>query len=102
MRGGRRARYVTQFIFSLGGIDIDSPTPKGAAMSQSVDRLENLIRVLHAVAPDQLNMSNWCNCAVGHASRDQYFIDEGLPSPRLQIQSEVDNYGMQLVEVANG
>jgi hypothetical protein len=23
-------------------------------------------------------MSNWCNCAVGHASRDQYFIDEGL------------------------
>jgi hypothetical protein len=50
-------------------------------MSQSIDRLENLIRVLRGVAPGGLDMSNWCNCAVGHASRDQYFIDEGLRNP---------------------
>jgi hypothetical protein len=47
-------------------------------MSSSIDRLENLIRVLRGVAPGKLNMSNWRNCAVGRASRDQFFIDEGL------------------------
>lgn len=52
-------------------------------MSSSIDRLENLIRVPRGVAPDELNMGGWCNCAVGHASRDQYFIDEGMTNPEL-------------------
>jgi hypothetical protein len=47
-------------------------------MSRSIDRLENLVRVLRTVESVWIDMSNWCTCAVGRASRDQYFIDEGL------------------------
>lgn len=45
-------------------------------MSNSIDRLGNLIRVLHGVDLDDFDMKNWCRCACGHAGRDQYFIDE--------------------------
>jgi hypothetical protein len=47
-------------------------------MSQSIERIENLIRVLHGLAPGELDMSRWCGCAVGRASRDRYFVGEGL------------------------
>lgn len=45
-------------------------------MSQSIERLENLNRVMRHVDPaENFDMANWCNCAIGHARRDQYFID---------------------------
>lgn len=42
--------------------------------SLHVERIENLNRVMRRVDPTALVMSNWANCVIGHAKRDEYFI----------------------------
>jgi len=45
---------------------------------QYVERVENLIRVVGSVRDEDFNLQNWCNCAVGHAAKDAYFIARGF------------------------
>jgi hypothetical protein len=52
-------------------------------MTKSIERLENLVRVLRGVDPAEFDMTNWCDCAIGHAVCDEYFIQQKLP--RYQI-----------------
>jgi hypothetical protein len=49
------------------------------AMSKSIERLENLNRVMRHVDPTELDMSNWCGCAIGHARSDPYFVKHFNP-----------------------
>jgi hypothetical protein len=41
---------------------------------QYIERVENLIRVVSKVRDEDFNLSLWCNCAIGHAMKDAYFI----------------------------
>lgn len=57
------------------------------AMSKTIERLENLIRVVSSVPEGKFDIRYWydryhgCGCAIGHAIRDPYFIKEGLGNP---------------------
>ncbi len=48
--------------------------------NQSIERIENLIRVVSAVPDDKFDICRWynpmtgCGCAIGHAAQDAYFI----------------------------
>jgi hypothetical protein len=44
----------------------------------SIKHLENLIRVVNHIPDDQFNLSHCHQCAIGHASRDEYFIAAGF------------------------
>jgi hypothetical protein len=43
-----------------------------------IERVENLIRVVSNVHDEDFNLSFWCNCAIGHAMKDAYFIARGF------------------------
>jgi len=45
---------------------------------QYIERVENLIRVVGSVRDEDFNLQNWCNCAIGHAVKDAYFIARGF------------------------
>jgi hypothetical protein len=45
---------------------------------QYIERVENLIRVVEHVRDEDFNLWRWCDCAIGHAGRDAYFIEQGL------------------------
>jgi hypothetical protein len=45
---------------------------------QYVERVENLIRVVGSARDEDFNLSLWCNCAIGHAVKDEYFIALGF------------------------
>jgi hypothetical protein len=53
-------------------------------MNKSIERLENLIRVVSSTPDDKFDLKCWfdrnsgCGCAIGHAMRDTYFFKEGL------------------------
>jgi hypothetical protein len=48
--------------------------------NESIERLENLIRVVSNVPDDKFDICRWynpvtgCGCAIGHAAQDAYFI----------------------------
>jgi len=44
----------------------------------NVEAFENLKRVLRSVRPEELDMTNWRYCAIGHASRDAWFMKRAL------------------------
>jgi hypothetical protein len=49
-------------------------------LNQSVEHLENLIRVVSNIPDDKFDIKHWynpntnCGCAIGHAIHDEYFI----------------------------
>jgi hypothetical protein len=44
----------------------------------NVEAFENLKRILHTLSADQLDMSNWSRCAIGHACHDAWFVERRL------------------------
>jgi hypothetical protein len=46
----------------------------------NVQGFKELKRVLSSGAEAQLDMTNWNNCACGHATRDEWFRSQGLTS----------------------
>jgi hypothetical protein len=48
--------------------------------NQSIERLENLIRVVSNIPDSKFDICRWynpvtgCGCAIGHAAQDAYFI----------------------------
>jgi hypothetical protein len=44
----------------------------------NVEAFENLKRILHTLSADQLDMSNWNRCAIGHACHDAWFVERRL------------------------
>jgi hypothetical protein len=64
-------------------------------MSKSVERVENLIRVVSTVPDDKFDIRRWysakdvCGCAIGHALQDSYFVSEGLTQALLTWSNAV-------------
>lgn len=54
----------------------------------SIERIENLIRVVSQVPDAKFDIRRWydpashCGCAIGHALHDEYFLNQGF-SPAL-------------------
>jgi hypothetical protein len=46
----------------------------------NVQALQELKRVLTSVPASEFNISNWQDCACGHATRDAWFRNQGLKS----------------------
>jgi hypothetical protein len=44
----------------------------------SINHLENLIRVVSSIPDDKFDLSHCHLCAIGHASKDAYFIANGF------------------------
>ena len=60
-------------------------------MSESIERVENLIRVVSAVRDDRFDICQWysqrtkCGCAIGHAMQDAYFVARRFYSPFISL-----------------
>jgi hypothetical protein len=59
--------------------------------NQSIEHLENLIRVVSNVPDDKFDLSHCHHCAMGHASRDEYFVAHGF-KPGFPSMEEIRDF----------
>jgi hypothetical protein len=69
-------------------------------MSESIERIENMIRVVSEIADDRFDIKRWfdyrsgCGCAIGHAMQDAYFVARRFTPPlgRRDVYEFVADY----------
>src|ERR1700719_3378379 len=74
-------------------------------MSESIERIENLIRVVSGVPDSRFDLRisydprSGCGCAIGHAMRDAYFVARRFYDPFITLaymEGMADYFGISL------